>query len=133
MASPRRRPASRDIIRRRCSKLLSMAISTRSNQADWLERESLRNLEVMWLTGRNSFRIRKTIAVPRKRPTARPSKRSTQQFVALCRKMGLLAKARCCVDGQQVQGGQFARQQLHEGKRWSWRLACRSRRALCVI
>src|SRR6476661_4322697 len=74
-----------------------------------LEREAGRNLEVMWLTGR-LVPEHKTIADFRK-DNGPAIKKVCAQFVALCRKMGLLRDRR-----QQVQGGQFARQQLHEGK-----------------
>ena len=74
-----------------------------------LEREAGRNLEVMWLTGR-LVPDHKTIADFRK-DNGPAIKKVCAQFVALCRKMGLLRDRR-----QQVQGGQFARQQLHEGK-----------------
>jgi hypothetical protein len=52
MASPRQRPAGRDIIRRRCSSFISMAISIGSNRAGGWSVKLARNLEVMWLTGR---------------------------------------------------------------------------------
>src|SRR6185312_8833131 len=55
-----------------------------------LEREAGRNLEVMWLTGR-LFPDHKTIADFRK-DNGPAIKKVCAQFVALCRKMGLLAK-----------------------------------------
>src|ERR1700689_5118411 len=62
-----------------------------------LEREAGRNLEVMWLTGR-LVPDHKTIANFRK--DKGPSiKKVHEQFVALCRKMGLLAKASVAIDG----------------------------------
>src|SRR6266704_4417743 len=56
-----------------------------------LERQALRNVEVMWLTGR-LVPDHKTIADFRKdnRPAIR---KVCAQFVALCRKIGLLTKA----------------------------------------
>ena len=81
-----------------------------------LEREACRNLEVMmWLTGRLGPDPQNPSPISAK-TTALPSRRSARNSLHLCRKMGLLAKARCCDRRQQVQGGQFARQQLHEGK-----------------
>jgi transposase len=62
-----------------------------------LEREAARNLEVMWLTGR-LVPDHKTIADFRKNNGA-AIKKVCAQFVALCRKMGLLAKASVAIDG----------------------------------
>ena len=62
-----------------------------------LEREAGRNLEVMWLTGR-LVPDHKTIADFRK-DNGPAIKRVCAQFVALCRKMGLLAKASVAIDG----------------------------------
>jgi len=62
-----------------------------------LERESGRNVEVMWLTGR-LVPDHKTIADFRKNngPAIR---KVCVQFVALCRQMGLLTKASVAIDG----------------------------------
>ena len=57
-----------------------------------LEREAGRNLEVMWLTGRLAP-DHKTIADFRK-DNGPAIKKVCAQFVELCRKMGLLTKAR---------------------------------------
>src|SRR5450830_858783 len=62
-----------------------------------LEREADRNLEVMWLTGR-LVPDHKTIADFRK-DNGPAIKKVCAQFVALCRKMGLLAKAIVAIDG----------------------------------
>src|SRR4026208_1866934 len=62
-----------------------------------LEREAGRNLEVMWLTGR-VVPDHKPIADSRK-ATGPAIKKVCAQFVALCRKMGLLAKAIVAIDG----------------------------------
>ena len=62
-----------------------------------LEREAGRNLEVMWLTGR-LVPDHKTIADFRK-DNGPAIKKVCAQFVALCRKMGLLAKASVAFDG----------------------------------
>jgi transposase len=62
-----------------------------------LEREAGRNLEVMWLTGR-LVPDHKTIADFRK-DNGPAIKRVCAQFVELCRKMGLLAKASVAIDG----------------------------------
>jgi transposase len=62
-----------------------------------LEREAGRNLEVMWLTGR-LVPDHKTIADFRK-DNGPAIKKVCAQFVALCRKMGLLAKASVAIDG----------------------------------
>jgi len=62
-----------------------------------LEREAGRNLEVMWLTGR-LVPDHKTIADFRK-DNGPAIKKVCAQFVALCRKMGLLEKASVAIDG----------------------------------
>src|SRR6516162_4008250 len=62
-----------------------------------LERECQRNLEVMWLTGRLAP-DHKTIADFRK-DNCRAIKKVCAQFVELCRRMGLLAKASVAIDG----------------------------------
>ena len=62
-----------------------------------LECEAGRNLEVMWLTGRLAP-DHKTIADFRKDNGA-AIKKVCAQFVELCRKMGLLAKASVAIDG----------------------------------
>src|SRR6187431_863942 len=62
-----------------------------------LEREAGRNVEVMWLLGRLAP-DHKTIADFRKDNGA-AIKKVCAQFVALCRKMGLLAKASVAIDG----------------------------------
>ena len=77
------------------------------------EREAGRNLEVMWLTGR-LVPDNKTIADFRK-DNGPAIKKVCAQFVALCRKMGLLAKASVAIDGSKFNGSS-ARPQLHEGK-----------------
>ena len=63
-----------------------------------LERKAGRNLEVMWLTGR-LVPDHKTIADFPAKTMAPPSKEFCAQFVALCCKMGLLAKASVAIDG----------------------------------
>jgi transposase len=62
-----------------------------------LERECHRNLEVMWLLGRLAPDF-KTIADFRK-DNGPAIKRVCAQFVALCRRMGLLTKASVAIDG----------------------------------
>jgi transposase len=62
-----------------------------------LERESGRNVEVMWLTGR-PVPDHKTIADFRK-DNGPVIRKVCAQFVALCRQMGLLTKASVAIDG----------------------------------
>jgi len=62
-----------------------------------LEREAGRNVEVMWLTGR-LVPDHKTIADFRKDNGA-AIRKVCAQFVALCRQLGLLAKASVAIDG----------------------------------
>ena len=63
-----------------------------------LEREAGRNLEVMWLTGRLAP-DHKTIADFRW-DNGPAIKKVCAQLVALCRQMGLLAKASVAIDGR---------------------------------
>jgi transposase len=62
-----------------------------------LEREAGRNVEVMWLTGR-LVPDHKTIADFR-RDNGLAIRRVCSQFVALCRRLGLLAQASVAIDG----------------------------------
>jgi len=62
-----------------------------------LEREAGRNLEVMWLTGR-LVPDHKTIADFRK-DNGPAIRKVCAQFVALCRRLGLLAEASVAIDG----------------------------------
>jgi transposase len=62
-----------------------------------LEREAGRNVEVMWLTGRLKP-DHKTIADFRK-DNGPAIRKVCAQFVALCRQLGLLAKASVAIDG----------------------------------
>jgi transposase len=62
-----------------------------------LEREALRNVEVMWLTGRLAP-DHKTIADFRK-DNGRAIRQVCVRFVALCRTMGLLEEASVAIDG----------------------------------
>ena len=62
-----------------------------------LERETGRNVEVMWLTGR-LVPDHKTIADFRK-DNGTAIRKVCAQFVALCRQLGLLAKASVAIDG----------------------------------
>ena len=62
-----------------------------------LEREAGRNVEVMWLTGR-LVPDHKTIADFRK-DNGRAIQQVCVQFIELCRRMGLLAKASVAIDG----------------------------------
>ena len=62
-----------------------------------LEREALRNVEVMWLTGRLAP-DHKTIADFRK-DNGRAIRKVCARFIALCRSMGLLMDASVAIDG----------------------------------
>jgi transposase len=62
-----------------------------------LEREALRNVEVMWLTGRLAP-DHKTIADFRK-DNGRAIRQVCARFVALCRSMGLLTESSVAIDG----------------------------------
>src|SRR6202030_4227444 len=79
-----------------------------------LEREAGRNLEVMWLTGR-LVPDHKTIADFRK-DNGPAIKKVCAQFVALCRKMGLLAKASVAIDGSKFKAGNARDRNFTEAK-----------------
>ena len=79
-----------------------------------LEREAGRNLEVMWLTGRLAP-DHKTIADFR-RDNGPAIKKVCAQFVELCRKMGLLAKASVAVDGSKFKAVNSRDNNFTEGK-----------------
>src|ERR1035437_4366321 len=79
-----------------------------------LEREAGRNLEVMWLTGR-LVPDHKTIADFRK-DNGPAIKKVCAQFVALCRKMGLLAKASVAIDGSKFKAVKSRDNNFTKGK-----------------
>jgi transposase len=72
-----------------------------------LERESGRNVEVMWLTGR-LVPDHKTIADFRK-DNGPAIRKVCVQFVALCRQMGLLTQVSVAIDGSKFKSGQQPR------------------------
>ena len=79
-----------------------------------LEREALRNVEVMWLTGRLTP-DHKTIADFRKDD----GKAIKQGLRTICRTVppdGSVDDGKCCDRREQVQGGQHPRQELHAGQ-----------------
>src|SRR5262250_3587165 len=79
-----------------------------------LEREAGRNLEVMWLTGRLAP-DHKTIADFRK-DNGPAIKKVCAQFVALCRKMGLLHGASVAIDGSKFKAVNTRDQNFTKGK-----------------
>ena len=97
MASIQRRPAGPRTILRAMLKLYIYGYLNRVQSSRRLEREAGRNLEVMWLTGRLAP-DHKTIADFRK-DNGPAIRKVCAQFVELCRKMGLLAKASVAIDG----------------------------------
>ena len=79
-----------------------------------LEREAQRNVELMWLTGRLAPDF-KTIADFRK--DNGPAIRATcRRFIDLCRRLDLFSSRRGGDRWQQVQGGERAGQELHQGQ-----------------
>src|SRR2546430_4006738 len=68
-----------------------------------LERETGRNVEVMWLTGR-LVPDHKTIADFRK-DNGRAIRQVCARFVALCRTLGLFTEACVAIDGSKLQAG----------------------------
>src|SRR6516165_10735067 len=81
-----------------------------------LERESGRNVEVMWLTGR-LVPDHKTIADFRK-DNGPAIRKVCVQFVALCRQMGLPTKASVAIDGSKFKRSTTAIRTL-PARRWS--------------
>src|SRR5271156_324432 len=79
-----------------------------------LEREAGRNVEVMWLTGRLAP-DHKTIADFRK-DSGPAIKQVCARFVALCRKIGLLAKASVAIDGSKFKAVNSRDNNFTEGK-----------------
>src|SRR3982074_763751 len=79
-----------------------------------LEREAGRNLEVMWLTGRLTP-DHKTIADFRK-DNGPAIKKVCARFIALCRKMGLLAKVSVAIDGSKFKAVNSRDNNFTEGK-----------------
>src|ERR1700732_4419212 len=95
-------------------KLYIYGYLTRVQSSRRLEREAGRNLEVMWLTGR-LVPDHKTIADFRK-DNGPAIKKVCAQFVALCRKMGLLGKARVAIDGSKFKAGNAREKNSTKGK-----------------
>src|ERR1700719_1034815 len=79
-----------------------------------LEREAGRNVEVMWLTGRLAP-DHKTIADFRK-DNGPAIRKVCAQFVELCRKMGLLAKASVAIDGSKFKAVNSRDNNFTQGK-----------------
>src|SRR4029078_11717917 len=79
-----------------------------------LEREAGRNLEVLWLLGRLAP-DHKTIPDFRKENVP-AIKKVCAQFVALCRKMGLLAKASVAIDGSKFKAVNSRDNNFTQGK-----------------
>src|SRR6202051_1395436 len=79
-----------------------------------LEREAGRNLEVMWLTGR-LVPDHKTIADVRK-DNGPAIKKVCARFIALFRKMGLLAKASVAIDGSKFKAVNSRDNNFTQGK-----------------
>src|SRR5256714_1718773 len=87
-----------------------------------LEREALRNVEVMWLTGR-LVPDHKTIADFRK-DNGPAIRKVCAQFVALCREIGLLTKASVAIDGSKLKAVNAPRPQRREAPRRRDRQRC---------
>src|ERR1051325_1431642 len=79
-----------------------------------LEREALRNVEVMWLLGRLAP-DHKTIADFRKDNGA-AIKKVCAKFVELCRQMGLLTKASVAIDGSKFKAVNTRDKNFTKGK-----------------
>ena len=77
-----------------------------------LERETQRNVELMWLTGRLMPDF-KTIANFRK-DNGPAIRKVCRQFIVLCRKLDLFSQAVVAIDGSLVLGGEQPRQELHQ-------------------
>jgi len=78
-------------------KLYIYGYLNRVQSSRWLEREAVRNVEVMWLLGR-LVPDHKTIADFRK-DNGKAIRKVCSRFVELCRRIGLLAAASVAIDG----------------------------------
>src|SRR3989449_1626511 len=99
------------------SPMLKLYIYGYLHRVQWsrrLEREAGRNLEVMWLTGRLAP-DHKTIADFRK-DNGPAIKKVCAQFIELCRKMGLLAKASVAIDGSKFKAVNSRQNNVTTGK-----------------
>jgi transposase len=76
-----------------------------------LERETQRNLELIWMTGRLSPDF-KTIADFRKDNGA-AIRNVCARFVELCRELQLFSDAVVAIDGSKLQGSQQPQQELY--------------------
>ena len=77
-----------------------------------LERETQRNVELMWLTGRLMPDF-KTIANFRK-DNGLAIRGACRQFIVLCRQLNLFSEAVVAVDGSKFQGGEQPGSELHQ-------------------
>ena len=93
-----------------------------------LEREAGRNVELMWLTGKLAPDF-KTIADFR-RDNAEPIKLACQQFIAVCRSLGLLAGSVVAIDGSKFRAINTHERNLRApSSPGAWR---RSRQTSCI-
>src|SRR6202045_1106720 len=95
-------------------KLYAYGYLNRVQSSRRLEREAGRNVEVMWLTGR-LVPDHKTIADFRK-DNGPAIKKVCARFVALCRKIGLLAKASVAIDGSKFKAVNSRDNNFTQGK-----------------
>ena len=95
-------------------KLYIYGYLNRAQSSRRLEREAGRNFEVMWLTGRLAP-DHKTIADFRE-DNGSAIKKVCAQFVELCRKMGLLAKASVAIDGSKFKAVNSRDNNFTQGK-----------------
>src|SRR5207247_5322917 len=79
-----------------------------------LEREAIRNVEVMWLTGRLAP-DHKTIADFRK-DNGRAIRKVCAQFIELCRTVGLLTHASVAIDGSKFKAANTRDKNFTRGK-----------------
>src|SRR6202140_5250669 len=79
-----------------------------------LEREAGRNLEVIWLAGRLAAEAKTIPHFPQGKGSA--IKQGCAQFVELCRKMGLLAKASVAIDGSKFKAVNSRDNNFTQGK-----------------
>src|SRR3954467_15808726 len=95
-------------------KLYIYGYLNRVQSSRWLEREAGRNVEVMWLTGRLAP-DHKTIADFRK-DNGPAIMKVCEQFVELCRKMGLLTRASVAIDGSKFKAVNSRDNNFTQGK-----------------
>ena len=110
----RRRQAGRRITRRVLLKIYIYGYLNRVQSSRRLERETQRNIQLMWLTGRLMPDF-KTIANFRK-DNGQPIRRVCRQFIVLCRELNLFTQALVAIDGSKFKAVNNREKNFTSGK-----------------